>query len=98
MSQLEHYDDEIFALEERISRLAIACRIDLTDSVQLAAVRQGEHTRVASGSQRSVHLLRQLLNLKDYVTVHCIEDHGVDECRQIMDEIEARLRQNGFRR
>ncbi len=98
MSQLEHYDHEFFAVEERIGRIAIACRIDLTDTVQLAAVRNGDLIYLASRDSNSCHLLRQLLALKDHITVHCINDHGVDECRQIMEDIEVKLRQHGFRR
>ena len=98
MSQLEHYDDEIFALEKRIGRLAIVCRIDLTDVIQLTAVRQGDHSSLASRDPGSCHLLRQLLSLKDYVTMHCIDDHGIDGCQNIMEDIDTRLRQHGFRR
>ena len=29
MSELEHYDQELYAIDERIKRLAISCGIDL---------------------------------------------------------------------
>ncbi len=98
MSQLEHYDEEFFALEERIGRIAIACRIDLTDAAQLAAVRHGDPIHLADRDPESCQLLRQLLALKDYITVHCIKDHGVEQCQQIMTDIDAKLRLHGFRK
>ena len=97
MSELEDYDEEIFAVEERIGRLAIACRIDLTDSAQLAAVRNGNHNG-SDQDEHGVHLLRHLLVLKDYITLHCVQDRGAEECRHIMEEIDNRLRQHGFRK
>lgn len=98
MSELEHYQEEIFAVEERIGRLAIACRVDLQDGHQVAALRSGAVNGFNGHDPHTMNLLRQLLNLRDIIAGHCIEDRGEQECRVMMENIEEQLRQHGFRR
>lgn len=98
MSGLEHYREEIFAVEERIGRLAIVCRVDLEDSHQVHALRNGQVNGFGGHDAHTMTLLRQLLNLRDIIEGHCIDDRGAEECRLIREEIEEQLRLHGFRR
>lgn len=98
MSQLEHYDDELYAIEERIERLAIACKIDLGDRAQLSALTTGVHARITASDTDTVYLLRELLLLRDYVTLNCVGERGIEECRSIVKQIDLRLRQHHLRK
>lgn len=96
MSELEHYDREIYAIEERLGRLAIACGIDLSNSTHVDAVREGNFAFCPNGDETSHRMLRELVLLRDYVTVQCASERGLAECREIIEDVYSRLRQHGF--
>ena len=96
MSELEHFDRELYAIEERIERFAIACGIDLHDSTQLAAVTKGNFSLCTQGDDDSHRMLQDLVLLRQYVTRHCVDERGFDACRKMIDEVAERLRQHGF--
>lgn len=98
MSELEHYREEILAVEERIGRLAIVCRVDLEDEHQVHALRNGVVNGFSGHDAHTMTLLRQLLNLRDIIEGHLLAERGPEESRAIMEEIEVQLRQHGFRR
>ena len=96
MSELEHYDDELFALEERINRLALAGGVDLNENAQITAIIKGQFAFFSNSDEHVYHLLRELLLLRDYITIHCADERGLKECREILEHVDSRLRRNGF--
>jgi ribosomal protein S3AE len=97
MSELEHYGNEIYAIEERIARLAIVCGLDLENNIHVSAVKKGNFVFCVNGDKASHQLFHEMLLLRDYVKSHCASERGSDRCRDIIDDVEERLRQHGFR-
>lgn len=96
MSGFEHYNDELYTVEMRITRVAIACGIDVHDRVQLEAVKSGNFSLCTNGNAHSQRLLQELLQMLDYIMNHCVNERGSIECGEIFAEVEARLNSHGF--
>ena len=100
MSQLGHYDDELYALDERIGRLAIACGIDISDDRVIVALIQGHFVLFRHREQperTSWHeQLRELLMLKYRVESNCLEYLGAEACRELLTAEHERLRRHGL--
>lgn len=96
MSGLEHYGNEIYLMETRISRVAIACGIDISNKLHVEAVKSGNFSFCVSGDQHSYRLLQELLQMLDYITLHCVGERGASECNRIFKEVEARLQSHGM--
>lgn len=96
MSGLEHYDQELYALDQRIKRLAISCGIDLKQKDIIVSLIKGNYSVCQSGNNPKRKELRGLLMLKYDIQEHCIHSLGVDKCSQIIDEVDEKLREKGF--
>jgi hypothetical protein len=97
MSELEHYDEELYALDERINRLALACGADLTSADAIVSLIKGDFSACRRSSSPKRRELRGLLMLKYHIEEHCVAELGAGECRRIIDAEQARLRARGFK-
>ena len=96
MSGLEHYDREIYALDERINRLAISCGIDIKQKDIIVSLIKGNYSVCTRGNNPKREELRGLLMIKYDIQKHCIDSLGVNKCSQIIDEVDEKLRKRGF--
>ena len=99
MSELEHYDREIYELDERIGRLALICGADLSLSTVVAALIKGHFDNCAHKndlSKAKLEEIRGLLMLKYKIEASCVDDLGVEHFDQIVAEQDMRLRNRGF--
>ncbi|MBI4697116.1 MAG: hypothetical protein HY749_24185 [Gammaproteobacteria bacterium] len=100
VSQLGHYDDELYALDQRIGRLAIACGIDISDDRVIVALIQSHYVLFHHQEQperTSWHAqLRELLMLKYRVKSNCLEYLGAEACRTLLAAEHERLRRHGL--
>jgi hypothetical protein len=96
VSGLDHFDKELYALDKRIRRLAIACGVDVTQDGIIVSLIKGNYGVCPSGNNPKREELRGLLMLKYNIEEHCIDSIGVDECLQIIEEVENKLRKQGF--
>ncbi|MGE0384388.1 MAG: hypothetical protein AB7Q97_06615 [Gammaproteobacteria bacterium] len=99
MSELEHFDEELLALDQRIARLAALCGADLTSTDGIVALIRGDFTRCRARDDLSAprrQELRALLMLKYRIEQACIGELGADACRRIVDDEHDRLRRAGF--
>lgn len=99
MSELEHYDREIYELDERIGRLALACGADLSKREVVIGLIKGQfegctHTGALSKARQAE--LRALLMLKYKIEASCVDAMGVADCARVIAEQDGRLRQRGF--
>lgn len=92
MSGLEHYDNEIFAVEARVGRLAIACGVDVSNERHVAAAKSGDFSFCTNGDAHTHRMLQELLQLLDYITLHCVNERGMAECPKTIEDVETRLR------
>jgi len=95
MNGLEHFDEELYQLDERIGRLALACGVDLTQKDMVVSLIKGNYGVCEYGDSPKRQELRGLLMLKYHIEERCIATLGPEECAQLIDEEEARLRQRG---
>jgi hypothetical protein len=98
MSALEHFDDELLALEERIKRLGIACGVDLAQKNAVVSVIMGDFGACRHGDMPKREELRALLMMKYQIQTHCIDALGAGDCLKIVEDIDARLARRGFRK
>ena len=99
MSELEHYDQEIYALDERIGRLAQICGADLSRTEVVVALIKGRFefcTRSDALAKVKREELRGLLMLKYRIEASCIDAIGTEECGRLIAEQEERVRRRGF--
>jgi hypothetical protein len=99
MSELEHYDREIYELDERIGRLALICGADLSRSEVVEALIKGRfEVCTHSGDLSKVRLeeLRGLLMLKYKIEASCADSLSVAQFDRLITEQDARLRKRGF--
>jgi hypothetical protein len=96
MSGLEHYDQEIFALDKRINRLAISCGVDLKQEGIIVSLIKGNYSVCTRGKNRRRKELRGLLMLKYDIQEDCIESLGAGKCSLIIDKVNEKLRKRGF--
>ncbi|HNB00397.1 MAG TPA: hypothetical protein PLK61_01220 [Nitrosomonas sp.] len=91
-----HFDKELFELDERIGRLAIACGVDIAQKNTIVSLIKGNYSVCLQGDNPRRQELRGLLMLKYHIEESCIDAIGANECAQLIDDEEARLRQRGF--
>lgn len=99
MSGLEHYDREIYELDERIGRLALLCGADLSRPDVVVALIKGRFevcTRDEAVSKARRVELRALLMLKYKIEADCVDALGAAHCARLIAEQDARLRLRGF--
>jgi len=99
MSDLEHYDRELYEIDERLGRLALLCGADLSRPEIVVGLIKGQFqvcTRPDALDLARREELRALLMLKFKIAAECAETFGSEECARIIDEQDARLRQRGF--
>ena len=99
VSDLQHFEMEIHALDERIGRLALLCGADISrpESVLRLIKRQFEtctHGDAVGMQHRDE--LRSLLIMKYQIEVSCIDAMGVQDCARLIVEQNERLRRSGF--
>ena len=91
MSGLEHYDDELFALDQKIMRLAISCGIDLAQNNVIVSLIKGDYSVCSRGDNPKRETLRGLLMMKYKIEKDCVDSLGVDECYKIVNEVESKI-------
>lgn len=96
MSGLEKYGDELYALDERINRLAISCSIDIHDNAMIVSLIKGDYSVCKRGDNPKRKELRGLLMLKYNIEEHCINDLGVNECSDIIEKVNRKIQQHGL--
>lgn len=99
MSELEHFDREIYALDERIARLSLICGVDLSRTETVAGLIKGHFETCAHANYVSAHHrdeLRALLMMKYKIESSCIDTLGVEDCVRLVSEQSDRLRRSGF--
>ncbi len=99
MSELGHFDREIYELDERIGRLALLCGADLSRPEVVLRLIKGQFedcSRPEALTPLRREELRGLLLLKYKIEASCLEAVGPVECARIIAEQEALLRQRSF--
>lgn len=99
MSGLEHYDEELYALDQRIARLALACGADLARQDVVIGLIKGHWDLCAQAQHvpaRTREELRALLMLKYRIEVSCVDALGADDCRRLIATQEERLARRGL--
>lgn len=96
MTGLEKYDKELYALDERINRLAISCGLDINDNAIIVSLIKGDYSVCKQGNNPKRQELRGLLMLKYNIEEHCINDLGVNECSEIIEKVNLKMQQHGF--
>ena len=99
MSELDHFDREIFELDERIGRLALICGADISRSAVVAALIKGQFDVCAHKnnlSRAKLEEIRGLLMLKYKVEASCVDDLGVQHFDRLVAEQDIRLSIRGF--
>lgn len=91
-----HYDEELYALDKRIKRLAISCGIDLSQKDIIVSLIKGNYSVCTKGDNPKKNELRGLLMLKYDIQEHCIASLGTDKCLEIVEEIDEKLKKCGF--
>ncbi len=95
MSEMEHYDMELYEMEKRIRRLAIACDFELTDTNIVAFIR-GNYDVCPAGDEHTKKELRGLLMMKYNIEEHCIQTIGAEKCLQVVSALNKQLGKEGF--
>lgn len=101
MSDVGHYDREIYAIDERIGRLALLCGADLSRPEIVIGLIKGQFevcTRRDALSNQRREELRGLLMLKYKIEASCLDSLGAADCVRVIAEQDALLRQRGFPR
>ena len=99
MSGLEHYDEEIEALDKRIGRLALLCGADLSRHEVVIGLIKGnmavcEHAQQIAPGHREE--LRALLMMKYRIEASCVDAIGAEQCARLIAEQDDKLRRHGF--
>jgi hypothetical protein len=99
MSELGHFDSEIYALDERIGRLALVCGADLSREDVVVGLIKGRfdvcaHRDSIPAAARAE--LRHLLMMKYRIELSCIDSIGAGECARLIRDQDERLRRRGF--
>jgi hypothetical protein len=93
---LEHFDREIYAIDERIGRLALACGVSLDERANVVALIKGNFTVCRAESNPARHELRALLMMKYQIEERCLATLGDAQCLRLIADGEARLRERGL--
>ena len=95
-SGIEHFDSELYAIDERISRLALACGVSLAEMPTIVALIKGNFTVCHHGDNPKRQELRALLMMKYGIEERCLAALGNDECLRLIEDHEDRLRSRGL--
>ena len=101
MSELGHYDREIYEIDERVGRLALLCGADLSQPEVVIQLIRGQFevcTRLEALSPLRREELRGLLMLRYKIEASCVDSLGAAECARLVAEQDALLRQRRFPR
>lgn len=99
MSELEHFDREVFELDQRIGRLSMICGADISSSTVVAALIKGQFDVCAHKenlSKAKLMELRGLLMLKYKVEAECVDELGIEHFDHLVAEQDIRLKNQGF--
>jgi hypothetical protein len=92
----EHFDSELYAIDERIGRLALACGVSLADMPTIVALIKGNFTVCRHGDNPKRQELRALLMMKYGIEERCLAALGNNECLRLIASHEDRLRARGL--
>ena len=101
MSELEHYDRDLYELDARIGRLALACGAELSRSEVVVGLIKGQYDVCAHKEKLSpakLLELRGLLMLKYKIEDEYAEEFGVADFDRMVAEQDALLSKRGFPR
>jgi len=93
---IEHFDSELYAIDERIGRLALACGVSLTDMPTIVALIKGNFAVCRHGDNPKRQELRALLMMKYGIEERCLAALGHEECLRLLESHEDRLRARGL--
>ncbi|MCG3200988.1 MAG: hypothetical protein NFCOHLIN_00850 [Gammaproteobacteria bacterium] len=93
---IEHFDSELYAIDERIGRLALACGVPLADMPTIVALIKGDYTVCRHGDNPKRQELRALLMMKYGIEERCLAALGHTECLRLIADHEDRLRARGL--
>lgn len=99
MTGLEHFDQEIYALDQRIGQLALVCQVDVSRPEVVVGLIKRHYELCAHGAEMDPHRrdeLRALLMLKYQIEASCIDALGTDDCRRLIVAQDEKLRRRGF--
>jgi hypothetical protein len=99
MSELEQYEREIYELDARIGRLALACGADLSLSEVIVELIKGRFEVCANKTNLNAAgllELRGLFILKYKIEDQLIEEFGATDFARIVAEQDALLSMRGF--
>ena len=99
MSELEHYDHEIYELDAHIGRLALACGADLSRAEIVVGLIQGRYEVCLQRdnlSKAKLFELRGLLMLKYKIEKAYAEEFGLADFDRLVAKQDAQLRLRGF--
>lgn len=99
MSESQHYDSQIHALDERIGRLALLCGADLSRPEVVVGLIKGNFSVCSHRddvAQQHREEIRALLMMKYRIEVSCINAIGATDCAKLISEQDERLRRGGF--
>ncbi len=95
-SGIEHFGSELYAIDERIGRLALACGVSLADMPTIVALIKGNFAVCRHGNNPKRQELRALLMMKYGIEERCLAALGHNECLHLLETHEDRLRARGL--
>ena len=99
MSEIEHYDSDLYELDARIGRLALACGADLSRSEVVVGLIKG-HYEVCAHKEKlnaaKLLELRGLLMLKYKIEDEYAEEFGVADFNRLVAQQDALLNKRGL--
>lgn len=92
MSELEHFDQELVALDQQIVRLGALCGLDTTHEDVISAILRGDigPDSLPQTLRKPFMLLKGLLALRYHVEKHCVEDLGPAQCQHILQSTQLK--------
>ncbi len=99
VSELGHFDREIYELDQRVGRLALLCGADLSRPEVVLRLIKGQFedcTRPEALNALGREELRGLLLLKYKVEANCADTIGEEQCARLIAEQDAMLRERMF--
>lgn len=98
MTGIQHYDEQIEALDKQIARLALLCGADLSRNEVVIALIKGNYATCNAhvGDPKYREELRALLMMKYKIEASCVDAIGAEHCAQLIAEQDDKLRRAGF--